>query len=77
MNLHTIRHAAASLLLLAAPQPAFAYIGPGAVLGAIAVTIALVLGVILLLAGFVWYPLKRLMKGRKAPSSRPEPGAPE
>ena len=41
-----------------------AYIGPGAGLGALIVTIALVLGAVLLLAGLVWYPLKRLRKGR-------------
>lgn len=45
--------------------PANAYIGPGAGLGGIALTIALVLGVILLLVGFLWYPLKRLFRGRK------------
>jgi len=42
-----------------------AYIGPGAGLGAIAITVALVLGILLLLIGLVWYPLKRLMKGKK------------
>ena len=43
------------------PSQALAYIGPGAGLGAIAVTIALVLGVLLLLVGLVWYPLKRAL----------------
>jgi len=51
---------------LALPDPAAAYIGPGAGLGAIAVTVALVLGVLLLLVGVVWYPLKRMLKGRKS-----------
>lgn len=46
--------------------PAAAYIGPGAGLGAIVVTIALVIGVVLLLAGLVWFPLKRMLKGKKA-----------
>lgn len=50
------------------PSPAFAYIGPGAGLGAIAVTIALVLGVFLLVVGLVWYPLKRLMRKNKQPA---------
>jgi len=45
--------------------PANAYIGPGAGLGGIALTIALVLGIVLLLVGFLWYPLKRLLRGRK------------
>jgi hypothetical protein len=41
-----------------------AYIGPGAGLGALVFTIALVLGAVLLLFGLVWYPLKRVLKGR-------------
>jgi ABC-type transport system involved in cytochrome bd biosynthesis fused ATPase/permease subunit len=44
------------------PSTALAYIGPGAGLGAIAITIALVLGMLLLVIGLVWYPLKRLLK---------------
>lgn len=39
-----------------------AYIGPGAGLGAILLAVALGLGVLLLLAGLVWYPLKRLFR---------------
>lgn len=46
--------------------PAQAYIGPGAGIGTIFVAVALVLGILLLLFGFVWYPLKRMMKKRKA-----------
>ncbi|WP_226627998.1 hypothetical protein [Alloyangia pacifica] len=60
----------AALLLLtfgaAMPDPAAAYIGPGAGLGALAVTLAVLLGVLLLIVGLVWYPLKRMMKGRAA-----------
>ena len=44
------------------PGPALAYIGPGAGLGAIAITVALLLGVLLLVIGLAWYPLKRLLK---------------
>lgn len=50
--------------MIAALATTLAYIGPGAGLGAIAVTIALVLGAVLLLAGLVWYPAKRALKGR-------------
>ena len=46
------------------PDHVLAYIGPGAGLGALIVTIALLLGAVLLLIGLVWYPLKRLRKGR-------------
>ena len=45
--------------------PAFAYIGPGAGLGAIGVLIAVVGGILLLLVGFLWYPLKRMMRARQ------------
>lgn len=44
--------------------PVLAYIGPGAGLGAVVFTIALALGALLLLFGLVWYPLKRVIKGR-------------
>ena len=44
--------------------PMLAYIGPGAGLGALIVTIALLLGAVLLLVGLVWYPLKRMRRGR-------------
>ena len=79
MTTHTNRTLAATglLLMLAAPQPAFAYIGPGAGLGAIAVTVAFLLGIVLLLAGFVWYPIKRLLKGKKRNAAPQEPGTPE
>lgn len=50
-----------SILMLA--SPAHAYIGPGAGLGAVAVTIAVVLGGIFLFVGLVWFPLKRLIRG--------------
>jgi len=62
-----IRHAAITLSLLIAflPDPAFAYIGPGAGLGAIAVTFALIFGLALLIIGLVWYPLKRRLKRTK------------
>lgn len=54
------------MLTLAEMASLLAYIGPGAGLGALVVTIALVLGGVLLLIGLVWYPLKRLRKGRTA-----------
>ena len=43
-------------------EPAHAYIGPGAGLGAMAVAVALIVGAALLLFGFIWYPLRRLLK---------------
>ena len=52
---------AMSLLVFPA-GPAFAYIGPGAGLGAFAVILALGAGLLLLIVGLVWFPLKRLLK---------------
>lgn len=43
---------------------ALAYIGPGAGVGGIAIAIALFLGVLFLVVGLVWYPMKRLVNGR-------------
>ena len=42
--------------------PAQAYIGPGAGVSAIGTLIALVVGVLLAVIGFVWYPFKRLLR---------------
>jgi hypothetical protein len=55
-----------ALLFVCVPFAAQAYVGPGAGAGAIAVVLAVVLGLILLVAGFLWYPLKRLLRGRKS-----------
>ncbi|SLN70693.1 hypothetical protein PEL8287_03924 [Roseovarius litorisediminis] len=52
------------LLLFVVATPAHAYIGPGAGLGAIGTVIAVLAAVVLLVAGFVWYPVKRLLKKR-------------
>lgn len=43
-----------------------AYIGPGAGLGAVGAMLALVGAGILMVIGFVWYPVKRLTQRRKA-----------
>ena len=52
-------------LAASAPDAAFAYIGPGAGLSAIGTLVALVGAVLLAIVGFVWYPIKRMLKGRK------------
>lgn len=55
------------------PDHLLAYIGPGAGLGAFLVAIALGLGVLLLLTGLVWYPLKRLFNSRAADAASTSP----
>ncbi len=42
-----------------------AYIGPGGVLSAIGSFLALLAAVVLALFGFVWYPIKRMMRARR------------
>ena len=44
------------------PQPAMAYVGPGAGLSAIGLFLAIVVGVIVAIAGFLWYPIKRILR---------------
>ncbi len=53
------------LLALGAALPASAYIGPGVGLGTISIIVAVGVAVLLLFVGFVWYPLKRLMRRGK------------
>lgn len=43
---------------------ASAYVGPGAGLTAIGAALAFVGGIILAIFGFLWYPIKRLLRGR-------------
>lgn len=50
------------------PIAAQAYVGPGAGLTAIGTMIALIAALVLALVGFVWYPLKRAMRAKKAKS---------
>lgn len=49
--------------------PVFAYIGPGAGVGAIGTFFAIIGTVLLVIAGFLWYPIKRLIKGKKPPEA--------
>lgn len=53
------------LLLLFQSLPAFAYVGPGTGLSAIGTILAFLGSILLLIVGFLWYPIKRLIKSRK------------
>lgn len=48
--------------------PAAAYIGPGAGLSAIGSLIALIGAIVVAIFGFLWYPLKRLMRKKQKPA---------
>lgn len=52
--------------VLAYAEPSFAYMGPGSGLAAIGTLLSLVGAVLLALVGFVWFPLKRLLRKRSA-----------
>lgn len=51
---------------------AHAYIGPGAGAGTIAVVLGVIASIFLALVAILWYPLKRLIKGRKSSSKKTE-----
>lgn len=52
-------------LLALMADPAFAYMGPGAGLTFIGSLVALVSAVFAGIFGFIWFPIKRLLKARK------------
>ena len=67
-------------VLLLQASAAYAYIGPGAGAGAIAVVFGVLGSFFLALVAIVWYPIKRLIKGRKPAvdeSKKAEPDAAE
>jgi hypothetical protein len=53
------------------------YVGPGGALSAIAAFAALLAAAVLAAFGFVWYPVKRLLRAlrRRPPEARDLPGA--
>ena len=61
-------------LSLAIPTPAAAYVGPGAVLAVVGAAVAVVGAVFVTVGGFVWYPVKRVLKalGRGEEESPPD-----
>ena len=64
----------AALILAMWPAPAAAYVGPGAGLTILGAALALVASVVLGVVGFVWYPVKRLiraLRGDKEPAQPP------
>ena len=54
--------------------PMLAYVGPGGALSAIGSFLALLGAILLAVAGFLWYPIKRLLKRRREQASPPPSG---
>ena len=55
--------------MLSLATPAFAYIGPGAGAGTIAVVLGVLASIFLAFVAILWYPIKRLLKKRKRNSN--------
>jgi len=53
------------LLLLFVSCNATAYIGPGLGVGAIGIIIGIIVSIVLALLAILWYPIKRLFKGKR------------
>ena len=51
-----------AILLLTYSSVASAYIGPGLGAGAVTVVLGIVSGLLMLIVGVVWYPLKKLFR---------------
>ncbi|WP_300064211.1 hypothetical protein [uncultured Roseobacter sp.] len=63
----------AALVTLALPHAAHAYVGPGLGLGAIAVILGIIGSILLAVFAVLWYPIKRMMKKRKAAADASQP----
>lgn len=57
------------LLLLLLPTQAFAYTGPGMALGSVMAVLALVGGLLLLVVGTLWYPVKHVITAWRRPKT--------
>ena len=49
-----------------------AYVGPGAGLTAIGAVLAVIAAVFLAIVGFIWYPVRRHMRNRRAATAKAE-----
>lgn len=67
-----IRRVGIVVLVLLVADSTSAYLGPGVGLGAIVVVTAVALGIVLLIAGFLWYPIKRALRSARGDRTMPE-----
>ena len=58
------------VVMLAVPEWAEAYVGPGVGISAIGTVLALIGAILLAIVGFVWYPIKRLLSRAKKKHDR-------
>tara|TARA_B100002052_G_C15839651_1_gene579540 strand:+ start:463 stop:723 length:261 start_codon:yes stop_codon:yes gene_type:complete len=55
-----------SIFLIILPTSSFAYLGPGMGGGILAATVGIVIAIFAALFGILWFPIKRLIKKKKA-----------
>ena len=58
------------LVMSAMPTAALAYIGPGVCAGALAAVLGVIGSIFLAIFALLYYPIKRLLKGRKGKTAR-------
>lgn len=73
MRLSVVLQSSLFVAAACAALPAWAYVGPGAGLTAIGSLLALLSAVVLALVGFIWYPVKRLLRKRRQAAVANEP----
>jgi nitrate reductase gamma subunit len=59
-------------ILLIFPVSVMAYLGPGAAVSSIGALLAAIAGIIVAIFGFLWYPIRRLIRRLKKKSSNQE-----
>ena len=67
--------ATTAIAVLTVALPVAAYVGPGAGLSALGSLLALLAAVVVAIAGFLWYPIKRLLGKRRATEKQADSGS--
>jgi uncharacterized membrane protein len=74
--MNTRSYQVAIFVLICVPGSlAHAYVGPGAGLSAIGSVLAFIGACLLVIVGFIWYPVKRMLKRKKTPAAEQETAA--
>jgi len=61
------------VIIFSIPNLGYAYIGPGLGAGTIGIVIGIIASIFLALFAIFWYPIKRLLKRKKANSEEESP----
>lgn len=69
MQNKTLARSLLALTLVLLPGLAQAYIGPGVGAGAIGTVVAFIGAIFMAIFAVIWYPIKRMLKGKKKPSA--------